>query len=134
MSLSTNLRAALLCEDVRLEQGGKFTIVGVFANDIIVSQFPANLSLSAFIEYIPPKAGPFELRYSFLAGDKLLAHMRGDLFVNEPGTVAALYLPRINVTLAGEAELRLEMAIGNEPPETIIRRRVMLAQPNSQQT
>jgi hypothetical protein len=42
---------ALVCDDVRVEIGGKVMLIGVYpANDIAVPSFPADIILSYYVE------------------------------------------------------------------------------------
>ena len=42
-SLTPDLQASLLCDDVRQERNGKFILIGIFAG-LIVPAFPASAS------------------------------------------------------------------------------------------
>ena len=48
-SPTKKIEYAIVCDDVRREDNGKFIIIGAYGSDIRVSSYPANLRLSILI-------------------------------------------------------------------------------------
>lgn len=73
MPKSAKIGNALLCEYVAKGDGGKNTLVNVFAGNILVSEFPARLMFGLYFEIIP--------------GDKEIK--KGDLQILRDGKMVA---------------------------------------------
>jgi hypothetical protein len=50
MSLAIDIREVLFCDDIRREDNGKALLIGVYHGDMIVSNLPANLRLSFWLQ------------------------------------------------------------------------------------
>ena len=51
--------SAVLCDDVRQENNGKYILIGVYVHSVVVTDFPANISLTVWIEIKPNEVGEF---------------------------------------------------------------------------
>jgi hypothetical protein len=123
------LQVAIVCEDVRKELGNKRSLIGVFSGDVVVGEFPATLSLAAYFEYITDVAGMFDIEFVVYFGDRQVAKFEAGLSVVEPDQPSVMDLPRMNLTVLGPGDIRIEMGTKPNAPETIITKRVMLATP-----
>lgn len=60
--LTTRHVEVIYCDDIRLEEGGKSSLMGVYSGDLITSRLPMLLpKLCLFITVITPANQPFEL-------------------------------------------------------------------------
>ena len=52
---------AIVCEDIRVEFGGKHSLLGVYPGDILVPEFTNFLKIAVFIELFAKQIGPVKL-------------------------------------------------------------------------
>jgi hypothetical protein len=114
----------ILCEDIREEVGGKRSLMGIFAGDIIVQTLPAQIQLAAYIEYTPDASdgerATFDIR--MMQDDIEMVRARADVSI-ERGKVATLLLPRGLATFQKDCMFRLLIAVnGGEEVEAIAKR------------
>jgi hypothetical protein len=60
----------LLCDDIRREQSGKLILIGVYSSQILLTQFPGNMSLSIFGEISPKRLGEINIEFQFCLDDE----------------------------------------------------------------
>lgn len=60
----------VFCENFRQEVGGKYTLLGVFAPELSVSEIPATISLAIWISGTPSALGAFTADFRTLDVDK----------------------------------------------------------------
>lgn len=59
MNDSQRFLAVIFCDDIRVETGNKFTLVGCYGADLLLPQFPATLpKLGAYVRIYTPIATP----------------------------------------------------------------------------
>ena len=74
---------AIICDEVRVEDTGKHIIIGVYSESIAVSDFPANLLLSFWIQFYVDRDGEIDIELRILSNKKQVAHARGKLIIND---------------------------------------------------
>lgn len=81
----SRIRYAIICDDVRREDNGKFILIGVYGSSILLPHFPASLTLCALIalDVLEPGEFSFEMRIKF--GRRLLLHGQAEVEVDKPG-------------------------------------------------
>lgn len=74
-----DITTAVLCEEVRPELNGKWTLLGVFPGDMAVPETPANVRLGLYLEahVTKPYTGPLNIR--FRLNDKEIMVAQGKL-------------------------------------------------------
>jgi hypothetical protein len=100
-------RNVILCDDIREEAGNKKSLMGVFAGDIQVPAFPANIHLAIYAEYVnegPSEEVTFELRLFQDETEIVKFDARAKLPV---GAVGILAVPRAIVLFEKACTLRL---------------------------
>jgi hypothetical protein len=120
------LENVIVCEDVRPEKGGKWSILGAFSGDIVVASLPGNLRLAFYAdgETISEAKKAILVRLS-LNGTEILKLQgqfdakRGPINFPFPGTF-------INVAAPGSLEIALSED-GNEWV-TIITKKIIVGQ------
>ena len=105
--------AVILCDDIRREISGKDILIGVYARDIVVPQFPITLMFALWLEYFPDRMGEGLLSLRVSWADKSPAVLKAALNVEEFG-VSGLALPGIQMTFDQEGELRMELSNGDQ--------------------
>jgi hypothetical protein len=83
--MSLEIRAALVCDDVRREDNGKLILIGVYGKDIGVTDLPANLVLSLVVRFEASEAIDEDLEFRYCLGEESKASQRGHLSLGEPG-------------------------------------------------
>jgi hypothetical protein len=110
---------AVLCEDVRDELNRKHTLLGVFAGDINVQHFPANLKLAAYLEFRNFPAGKHDFSGEVSYARKPIMKLEGEMEVKSSGT-AVLVLPSFILPLAEEGQLEVIVKGAGGKPTTVI--------------
>lgn len=69
-----NVENTVLCEQVRVELGGKHTLLGAFAPELNIPEVPANVLIAAWVSGKPSGVGQFEAEFRVLGPneDKLI--------------------------------------------------------------
>lgn len=117
----------VVCDDIRFEQNNKFSLMGIFSDDIIISTigapptwpFPMRLGFFARIVNLDARANTFELR--FRIGDKDIGAVSGSINVTHPEKVVSLPIVAHEFPLR-EGILSFELSIlsGATIVETIV--------------
>jgi hypothetical protein len=113
-----------LCEDVRNETGNKKSLMGVFSGDILVAEFPAQLRVAFYAEYVP-QAGTTEHKLSLILslGKEPVTI---EVVLNTPnGQVAIIVVPQGIATFKEPSDLTLSTMCQGET-EVLLHKRVML--------
>lgn len=121
---------ATLCEDIRTEIGGKYSLIGVFANEVQVSAFPSVIRLATFVEIEIPKAGDWNLKFraSVEGGEALET---AGVFQAKRGGRGVVTLPALNVNFKEPSHYLVEMEVQPDEWITAIKRKVVLAEPQA---
>lgn len=96
---------AIVCDDFRQENSGKFIIIGMYTPDMQVAQLPVmlpTLTLFAWLESDRPGNFPFRFRLEHLETGKALAEGMGMMAFNKPGPgVTAIRIGGIQIASPG---------------------------------
>lgn len=116
------VETALFCDFVRQENTGKHLLVGVFAGEIMVENFPANLQLNAFaILRFEAAANGLSVNFRTLFGGEEISKMMGRLTLSTPSTVPFV-LPVALEKISEPGLLELQMDAGGSGWITVISR------------
>lgn len=74
---SFTIKHVTVCDEIRREDSGKFILIGVYGENIIVPRFPLDMTLAFFMSIIPHKEGEISCQWK-ITHDKF-----GDLTVTE---------------------------------------------------
>jgi len=108
---------AILCDDIRQEANGKLILIGIYTGDILISEFPAKLSLCILLH---GRAGTgssvtMEIRYraKFEDAETYEITARGEM--NMTGTEESnefyVPLPRMPIEIRNEGVLSIDYRI-----------------------
>lgn len=126
----SKFRNAILCDDIRDEAGGKNSLMGVFAGDIVVAHLPATINLAFFLQYFPDASdGPSlssELR--LLQDDREMGKFAMKADTPPAGQVVTIILPRGMLAFDKEGTLRMVVSM-NGKEEEVLSKKVMLPKP-----
>ncbi|MFO1113035.1 MAG: hypothetical protein U1E38_01205 [Rhodospirillales bacterium] len=107
-----SLRYGIVCEDIRREDNGKLILIGVFARDIGISNFPASLVLALCVSMEVDEPGDFEIEFQFLFRDEISIQGKTSITINDPG-LGMIVIPRFpieNITGEGGISFRFRQA------------------------
>lgn len=116
---------AVVCDDIRYEINNKISLMGVFANNISVPNFPAvGLRMAVYCEVQVPERGKqysFEMKLTYANVERM--RILGAFEVHD-ADVAVVASPQLNVALEREGELEISVSIDNNPPIKVIKKQV----------
>ena len=109
--LRYEFETGIVCDDIRREDNGKIIIIGAFARNIALQNFPAQLVLSCLV--ILNVVEPCELNTEFRASldDDQVFKAKGKMRITDTGRI---FIPLTNILIAAEkpCTLRIEMKVG----------------------
>jgi len=115
---------AVICEDVRREYTGKHIIIGAYGGPIQVQSFPAQLSLSAWLQMQATGEGAINFKMRWLSPqDVELGSLESELSIAK-SSISAISVPPIPLQVQTEGLLKLQMRQFSDPWETICEIRV----------
>lgn len=96
----------IFCESIRIEVGGKYTLLGASAPELSVpaAAIPTAISGSIFVTGIPQKSGPFSVEIRVNSPDKnsiIRGKLEGD-FIGESLTSLAIGPMPLQITKFGD--------------------------------
>lgn len=119
---------AIICEDVREEKSGKFILIGVYLDDVLLSRIPGRVTLRAWAQLRPNK-NKITVEFRFLHGDKVIAHGTGDFVIEDEkiGKSSVIVSPRVSIQIDRPTLIKFQ---AREPRlrdwQTIVQVNVML--------
>lgn len=120
MSNAFQIKAGIVCDLIRREDTGKLLFIGVYRENIVPTQFPANLLLSCVGIADASNKGQFEIEFRVLFDGESRKAGRGNMVVEVPGP---LMLPISDIrieTLAGPGTLSFQMREIDEEWQTMV--------------
>lgn len=105
---SVGFEYSLVCDDVRREENGKFIFIGVYANNILLSEFPSVIRFRIVMR-MHPRRSLFPLGIRVKMDDEPLLIFRGTVASEtlEPETSPS---PELHVQIKGPGTLRVEVS------------------------
>jgi len=104
---------AVLCDEIRKESNGKLFLIGVYTGDILVSDFPAQLALSALLHGFAYEKGEylFEIRYrlAFADSEKTVVQAKGKIQAQRSAP-SEVSIPALRVPIEIVEPARLDLA------------------------
>jgi hypothetical protein len=109
----------LVCEDVRMENNGKFIVLGLFTNGIATTQIPfpcPTLTLFHSLNIDTPGQYKFRMRLMQLENGSVIAQVDGGFTLPQPGAVPlVLKIPNPQFKAFGTYTVSLEIEGQPEP-------------------
>lgn len=104
------IESVILCDDIRVEDTRKHLLIGVYLNDVVVSQFDAALIFRLWVQFYPDKEGDLslEVRMKGTAIDKSPL-FRGIINIDKKDELATLRLPQMPIIVTREGELEFQI-------------------------
>ena len=106
--------AVVFCEHIRAEIGGKHALLGAYAPELNVAEFPSKMPMAIWISGTPTGLGPFESEFRALApdGTKLIGGKINGEFQNLAYT--SVVLGNFIISLPAAGDYKLEWKFGNK--------------------
>jgi hypothetical protein len=129
--IHSEFRNVIVCEDVREEIGNKKSLMGLLSGDILVPQFPAQIKLAFYIEYLPPKdvVAERDLEFIIVLGDN--SPISGKVRIGPVQDVANIVIPSALAKFKEPGDIILYVRLGDDMRE-LTRKPVRL--PNANET
>lgn len=121
-----SVRTALLCEDVRQEKSNKFILIGVFANDIVLSTMPAAIPISFFIELKSSKLGTQHLYFRISGPGNESAKLKIGLDIKDAESVVAIPGPKLDIRMDADGVFKIDASTDEKRWVNLIAKKVWL--------
>lgn len=99
----------LLCDDVRAEQNGKFTIIGAIAGDVLISHFPAVVRFGLYVELFAARLGRSDHVVRLIVGDEERLRAVGSAEFRNIRDPATLAVSGQNIPIPHPCNLQVEL-------------------------
>jgi hypothetical protein len=122
-----NFRAVIVCEDIRQEVNGKWSLMGVFSGDIVVQDFPAEIQLAFYIEYLPDSdevGRMIKFDFKLLQDDTEMVKGHSESKI-ESGQTGTIILPRGIASFEKESRLRVFISVNEREEIEIVNKRIL---------
>ena len=119
------LEYSLLCDDVRREDSGKFIVIGLYGDNILVQSFPALLQLSLLVSVRSQSAGDVPFLLEAMLADQEVYVGEGTLRFEEPGSRAMARFGNIIISAASAGPLVIRCKFGRGKKQVM--NRLMIA-------
>ena len=94
MSKSLKFGNILTCEHVISGAGGKPTLVGVYAGDILIKSLPASITRGIYVEHVPDSAQNGKLTLTIMLGKQVIGKVAAETEESESlGVIAVPFVP-----------------------------------------
>ena len=97
-----------MCDDIRRETSNKDILIGVYAGDVIVPEFPAQISVAFWIELQAISLGDFKVKLRVGLKGKSPVTMQVGINVVKL-EIFSLTVPQLQVLVQEEGEILLEV-------------------------
>jgi hypothetical protein len=121
------VRSALLCELCRPDLGNKWTLLGVFAGDLFLPSFPAQLQLSAYLEMDSVSPGNHTMSIKVDAPGVEM-RVEGNFEATGEATVVSMPLPNLQLGIDEPGDLVINVSLDGGEQHEVARRRISLEQ------
>ena len=104
----------IFCEHIRAEVGGKHALLGAYAPELNVADFPATMPMAMFIIGTPTGLGPFETEFRALSpdGSKLI----GGKIIGDFNSLAhtSVVIGNFIISLPAAGDYKFDWKFGNK--------------------
>ena len=110
----TEIITAILCDDIRIEDNGKFMLLGVYSGGIIVPQMPIKLSYCLYLEAIPTDTEPKEYSVKVDGPDGLALQIKAKFSAKESGKIVSLHPPPFGIEVSKPGDIEASISTDEE--------------------
>lgn len=127
MAKPLQFRNAVLCEHIVRGEGNKVSLINVYSGDIVVTEFPARIFLSLFLEHIAISRGPYLLDITLILNGKPHAKIGANVTAQKAGEVGSIVINSIDLVL--QTIGTIEFTAEAKKAETVVISKKILAAP-----
>jgi hypothetical protein len=114
----------ILCDIAYIDkESNKPIIAGIYAGDMLVSDFPAAIRTALYIEYFPVALRPHTIKVTFATNRKPFAAGLLNVDGADPPP-HMLMLPALDIPLTGPCTLTIRASVDNGPDVLLLRKKV----------
>jgi hypothetical protein len=117
------IRSAILCDFCRPELGGKITLIGTMAGDILVPALPAAIPISAYLEVNGIPIGSHHLTIQFETPDGISDVVAG--VDSHAEGLGAMPLPQLTLQVSKPGPLIIRIKLNDGPWVEAISRKIL---------
>ncbi len=114
-----------LCEHVVPSGKGKYTLINVFAGDVIVPSFPAMVTFGFYAEVVPDANGPMDLALKLKTDQKVIGRIDGELEDSKPGLPTPPVIPLATPEFEKECTFSLVAESKSYRSKTILKKKIL---------
>ena len=107
------INAVVVCDDIRREITGKDILIGVYAGNIVVPQFPFKIRLAFWVEYEAERAGEHIIKLRLTYSGRTPAEVTINAQIPAPG-MAAMPIAGLEVNGDAPGELSIDCLTDEE--------------------
>ena len=112
--LPFKIEAAVVCDDLRVENTGKHILIGVYVGVIGLLSLPTQLTLTWWIETAPPSADKIDGQMKIVHSDGAVLAQGNFSIVVEPDKASIITLQKVPVQIQSFGEIALMFKIGSD--------------------
>jgi hypothetical protein len=122
----SKFRNVVVCEDIRQEVHGKWSLMGVFSGDIVVPDFPAQIQIAFYVEYMPDleEGDQFKIEFKLFQDDLQMGGAHSETR-QQPGQVIVSVLPRGFAAFTKETNLRLTSSVNGGDNVELVNKKIL---------
>ena len=99
----------IVCDEVRIENTGKYIIIGVYSSNIVAPAFPAELLLSIWSQFYVNRNGDMDVELRVLANNKEITRGTGKFKITNYKEIVTSVFNGIPLQVQGEGMLKFQI-------------------------
>jgi hypothetical protein len=119
------VKNAIICDYIRQENTGKFILIGVYGEALVIHTYPATFFISLYLEIENVSPGPLRVGLRILVGETEATKASLELDIIRPGAIQ-LPVPPAGIAVSGPSRLHFQLSIEDSPYEEFLARDVRL--------
>jgi len=121
-----DVQLCIMCEDVREEKHNKYSLIGVYSGDILISELPGDMSVAFFLEVLINEVGTQDLQLRLSGPGNGTATIKARIELTEKGALSVLKTPRIQMIAEKAGTFRFDITSDGETWENLITKQISL--------
>ena len=117
----------IMCEFIAEGVNNKHTLVNTISGDLLISEFPVQISTAFYLEIIPSETADIPIDLSIFLGRRRIAGAQA-VMPFEKGKTGIIALPNALIKVDAPSEVKVTISAEGSPSKTIFRKRILHAQ------
>ena len=114
----------LVCDDIRVEDTKKFILIGVYSENILVSEYSVPFNLSLWVQGYGDRNGEVTIEVRVLLNKKPIVRGEAVLIIKDYKEIVTMTFAAIPIRVEGDGMLTFQMREKDERWKTIKKLRV----------